>query len=49
MAEHYATAHRLLAGPGETVQMLARLGHGPAIPRTPRWPLEEKLRPSSTA
>lgn len=49
MAEHYATVHRLLAGPGETVQMLARLGHGPAASRTPRWPLEDKLRPSAIA
>ncbi len=43
MAEHYATAHRLLAAPGQTVQMLGRLGYGPMTPRTPRWPLEEKL------
>lgn len=42
MAEHYATAHDLLAKPGETVQMLGRLGYGPATPRTPRWPLEAK-------
>ncbi len=44
MAEHYAAAHRLLAGRGEIVQMLARLGHGPKVPRTPRWPLAAKLR-----
>ena len=43
MALHYAAAHELLASEGHTVQMLGRLGYGPAIPRTPRWPLEEKL------
>jgi hypothetical protein len=44
MAPHYAAAHRLLAKPGETVQMLGRVGYGPAAPRTPRWPLETRLR-----
>lgn len=43
MAPHHQTAHRLLAGPGQTVQMLGRLGYGPRTPRTPRWPLETKL------
>jgi hypothetical protein len=43
MAEHYETAHALLAEPGETVQMLGRLGYGPKIPRSPRWPLETRL------
>lgn len=43
MAEHYARAHSLLADPGETVQMLGRLGYGPSTPRTPRWPLEAKV------
>lgn len=39
----YAKAHEMLAPEGHTVQMLGRLGYGPAIPRTPRWPLEAKL------
>ncbi|KIN60212.1 Twin-arginine translocation pathway signal [Sulfitobacter noctilucae] len=39
----YATAHDVLAPEGHTVQMLGRLGYGPAIPRTPRWPLKAKL------
>lgn len=39
----YAEAHDLLAPEGHTVQMLGRLGYGPDIPRTPRWPLEAKL------
>ena len=43
MAAHHAAAHAMLAAPGETVQMLGRLGHGPATARTPRWPLEAKL------
>jgi hypothetical protein len=43
MAEHYNMAHEMLAGPGETVQMLGRLGYGPKTGRTPRWPLETRL------
>lgn len=44
MAGPYARAHAMLAAPGETVQMLGRLGYGPTVPRTPRWPLETRLR-----
>lgn len=44
MAGPHARAHALLAAPGETVQMLGRLGYGPAVPQTPRWPLETRLR-----
>ena len=43
MAEHYAAAHALLARDGETVQMLGRLGYGPATGPSPRWPLETRL------
>ncbi|MCR9220761.1 MAG: twin-arginine translocation pathway signal protein [Alphaproteobacteria bacterium] len=43
MAEHYRAAHALLAEPGETVQMLGRLGYGPQSARSPRWPLEAKI------
>lgn len=43
MAPHYAEAHRMLAKPGETVQMLGRLGYGPKTARTPRWPLETRI------
>lgn len=42
MQPHYAKAHQVLAAPGQTVQMLGRLGYGPQTPRTPRWPLEVK-------
>lgn len=44
MAAEYALAHDMLAGPGETVQMLGRLGYGPDVAVTPRWPLERKIR-----
>ena len=37
------TAHQMLARPGETVQMLGRLGYGPNVTATPRWPLEAKV------
>lgn len=43
MAPHYRAAHQLLASPGHTVQMLGRLGYGPKVPRTPRWPLEARM------
>ena len=43
MARHYSAAHELLAEKGETVQMLGRLGYGPEVPVTPRWPLEAKV------
>lgn len=44
MAAEYALAHKMLAAPGETVQMLGRLGYGPEVAVTPRWPLERKIR-----
>jgi len=43
MEEQYRKAHTLLAKPEETVQMLGRLGIGPATTRSPRWPLEAKI------
>lgn len=43
MSEHYAQAHATLAKPGQTVQMLARLGYGSAAIPTPRWPLETRI------
>jgi len=42
MEENYAKAHALFATGEQTVQMLGRLGYGPTIAPTPRWPLEEK-------
>ena len=44
MAGAYARAHELLAPDGGTVQMLGRLGYGPATPPSPRWPLDARLR-----
>lgn len=43
MSEQYGRAHRLLASPGETVQMLGRLGYAAPVPQTPRWGLDDKL------
>lgn len=43
MAVHYDAAHAMLAQNGETLQMLCRLGYGPNIAPSPRWPLEAKL------
>lgn len=43
MSHLYRRCHQLLASDGETVQMLGRLGYGPTVGPTPRWPLEEKL------
>lgn len=43
MAGPYQRIHDLYAAPGQTVQMLGRLGYGPVIPQTPRWRLEDKL------
>ncbi len=44
MAPHYKAVHRMLAKPGDTVQMLGRLGYGPQVGRSPRWPLETRIR-----
>jgi len=43
MAEHYTHIHEMLAEPGETVQMLGRLGYGPDVAQSPRWPLETRM------
>lgn len=43
MEDHYNNIHRLLAEPGHTVQMLGRLGYGPAVARSPRWPLDTRI------
>jgi len=43
MAELYAQTHSKLAPNGGTVQMLARIGYGPEISPSPRWPIEKKL------
>jgi hypothetical protein len=43
MAELYAQVHKMLAPAGHTVQMLGRLGYGPTVGASPRWPLEAKI------
>jgi hypothetical protein len=44
MQAEYAQIHTLLgAKTGQCIQMLARLGFGQEIDRTPRWPLVNKL------
>lgn len=40
----YAEVHERLAKPGETVQMLGRLGYGLAIGPSPRWSLESRMK-----
>ena len=44
MADLYRTVHQRLAPDGGTVQMLGRLGYGPTVPVSPRWPLDAKIR-----
>ncbi|WP_419909330.1 Acg family FMN-binding oxidoreductase [Hoeflea sp.] len=43
MKPHYDAVHKLLADTGHTVQMLGRLGFGPTVPPSPRWPLETRI------
>jgi hypothetical protein len=43
MAEPFREVHARLAPGGGTVQMLARIGFGPEVSPSPRWPLEAKI------
>jgi hypothetical protein len=43
MAALYRDLHARLAPEGGTVQMLARIGYGPEVAPSPRWPLEAKI------
>jgi hypothetical protein len=43
MAPLYARVHEMLAPDGGTVQMWARLGYGPTVGPSPRWPLDAKI------
>lgn len=43
MAGPHAEIHDRLAPDGGTVQMWARVGYGPQVPPSPRWPLEDKI------
>jgi hypothetical protein len=44
VAGPYRDLHALLAPGGGTVQMLGRLGYAGAVPPTPRWPFETRIR-----
>lgn len=45
MAAMFEEVHRRLGvGAGKRLQMLGRVGYGPAVPPTPRWPLETRIR-----
>ena len=44
MDAQYRKVHAMLAPNGGTIQMLCRLGYGPQVPRSPRWPLEAKIK-----
>jgi len=43
MAGPYRDIHDRLAPDGGTVQMLARIGYGPTVSPSPRWPLESRI------
>lgn len=43
-AKPYAQIHERLAPMGGTVQMLSRIGYGPAVRPSPRWPLQSRIR-----
>jgi hypothetical protein len=43
MAPLYGQVHAMLAPGGGTVQMWARLGYGPTVGPSPRWPLDTKI------
>jgi hypothetical protein len=43
MAPLYDKVHEMLAPAGGTVQMWARLGYGPTMGPSPRWPLDAKI------
>lgn len=42
-ADLYARIHELFAKPGETVQMLGRIGFAAPVGPSPRWPLENRI------
>jgi hypothetical protein len=43
MAPLYEKIHKDFAAPGQTLQMFGRLGYGPSLGASPRWPIEKKL------
>lgn len=43
MAPLHREIHARLAPDGGTVQMLIRIGYGPTVPPSPRWPIDAKV------
>lgn len=43
MAGPYRQVHDRLAPDGGTIQMLSRIGYGPDVGKSPRWPLESRI------
>ncbi|WP_299281145.1 twin-arginine translocation pathway signal protein [uncultured Tateyamaria sp.] len=43
MSDIYKDLHARFAPDGGTVQMFARIGYGPEVGQSPRWPLERKI------
>ncbi len=43
MAALFAKIHKKLAPEGGTVQMFGRIGYGPVVSPSPRWPLESRI------
>ncbi len=43
MAVPFRQVHEHLAPEGGTVQMLSRIGYGPVVGNSPRWPLETRI------
>jgi len=46
MQDLRARLHRSLAPEGGTIQMLGRLGYGPAVGPAPHWPLDSRIIPA---
>lgn len=46
MADEKLRLEALIAQPGQTVQMLSRIGYGPRLAPAPRWPLESRMIPA---
>lgn len=44
MTPHFDEIHRRFAPDGDSLQMLGLLGYGKRTARTPRWPLESRIR-----
>jgi len=46
VSEQYNDIHAKFAKNGETIHMLGLLGYGELTPRTPRWPLDARMKTS---